>query len=173
MVEKWQEIEGASMYLISDLGRIKSLKFDKERILKQNVNKYTGYVQCDILYDGNNKRTTKYPHLLVAEAFCENPNKLNRVNHLDLDKLNCKAINLEYVTKLDNIHHYYNSDKPNKCREMRGVEARTLNGTLIGVYPSINQAAKQTGVSAGTVHKAVLGKTKKPRTYIFKYADNV
>ena len=169
MAEQWKEIEGASMYLVSDLGRIKSLKFGKERILKQHINPVTGYVQCDILYDGRRVRTTKYPHILVAATFCDNPNNLNRVNHKDVDKMNNTAANLEWCTQFDNILHYYHSDAPNKPREMKQVEARTLSGTLIGTYPSLNQAAKQTGTSITTIHKQCRGMVKKPRTLVFKY----
>jgi hypothetical protein len=53
----------------------------------------------------NNKRKWQGTHVLVAKAFVTNPNNLPIVNHLDGNKYNCRADNLEWCTYYDNHQH--------------------------------------------------------------------
>ena len=50
------------------------------------------------------KRKNFYVHRLVAEAFCERTHG-NVVNHIDYNKRNNAASNLEWCTQKENIHH--------------------------------------------------------------------
>lgn len=47
----------------------------------------------------------KYVHRLVAEAFIPNPCDLPQVNHIDSNKCNNAASNLEWCTNADNRLH--------------------------------------------------------------------
>ena len=44
-------------------------------------------------------------HRLVATAFISNPNNLNEVNHLDYNRANNNADNLEWITHADNVRY--------------------------------------------------------------------
>ena len=70
-----------------------------------------GYLQVELKKDG--KRKIKFIHRLVAEAFIENPQNKEQVNHKDGNKLNNYASNLEWVTCKENIHHAW-ENKLNK-----------------------------------------------------------
>ena len=53
-----------------------------------------------------------YPlHKLVAEHFVPNPNDYSEVNHIDGNRHNNCADNLEWCTHRENIHHCYLTSK--------------------------------------------------------------
>lgn len=57
-------------------------------------------------------------HRIVAEAFIPNPECKKCVNHIDGNKLNNSADNLEWVTHSENIKHAYNTGLERKiCGE--------------------------------------------------------
>lgn len=88
-------------YKVSNLGRVKNKKTGK--ILKTSLNK-KGYEKVNIWR--NNKVKRCFLHRLVAEAFIENPypDIFKQVNHIDGNKLNNFATNLEWVTPSDNVN---------------------------------------------------------------------
>ena len=64
-----------------------------------------GYKQ--VFVSVKNKRYVRYVHRLVAECYIPNPNCLPEVNHLDGNKANNNADNLEWCTRGDNARHAY------------------------------------------------------------------
>lgn len=104
--EIWEDVDNFSgHYLISSFGRIKSLKFNREIILKTYSNK-RGYVQVDLCING--KYTKCYVHRLVAQHFIPNSENLPEVNHEDGDKLNNKKNNLNWTNGVGNMQHAFN-----------------------------------------------------------------
>ena len=61
------------------------------------------YVRVGLLKEG--KWVWRNIHVLVAQAFISNPGNKPFVNHIDGDKLNARADNLEWVTQLENHQH--------------------------------------------------------------------
>ena len=88
-------------YYVSPKGEIFN-KFNKRLSPYDNGR---GYLVLGLMIDG--KRSTKSVHRLVAEAFLENPDNLEGVNHKDANKLNNNVDNLEWVTHSQNIKHSY------------------------------------------------------------------
>ena len=67
MNEIWKDVVGyEGVYEVSDLGNVKSLKFNKEKVLTNNLNR-NGYLQVGLSKRGRVK--SKGIHQLVAEAF--------------------------------------------------------------------------------------------------------
>jgi hypothetical protein len=86
-------------YQVSNFGRIKSFKIDKENGTIINGSSLKGYRILNVKLE-NNKRTTKYIHKLVAECFIPKDNeKQEHVIHLDFNKTNNHISNLKWVTK--------------------------------------------------------------------------
>lgn len=113
MIEIWKEIKDYPNYQISNLGRVKALKFysnvhkkyyDRELILKEKTNRY-GYKF--VALSNELGRKNKSIHRLVAEAFIKKNNNYNEVNHIDGNKSNNKVNNLEWCSRRDNVLHSY------------------------------------------------------------------
>lgn len=113
--ETWKDIKGyEGRYQVSDKGRVKSLAHVtirkngrklplKERILKPSTN-HKGYLLV-VLYDYSGKAKTIKVHRLVCEAFHKNPDNKPCVNHIDENKANNKASNLEWCTVKENCNY--------------------------------------------------------------------
>lgn len=95
--EKWRDIFGYDgMYQVSDLGRVRSLKFGKERVLRPGKTK-DGYLRVDLYRNGKHKHSLV--HRLVAQAFIENTDSSKTIiNHINECKSDNRASNLEYCT---------------------------------------------------------------------------
>ena len=105
--EQWRPITGyKGKYLVSDQGRIKSLKHLKPRILKAFVNN-KGYARVALCKNGKSHHFLV--SRLVAQAFCPNPDPehANTVDHIDGDTQNNSARNLRWMTLTDNVRAYF------------------------------------------------------------------
>ena len=103
--EIWKEIEGYDGdYLISNLGKVKSLKYNKEYILKQGIDG-SGYHFVN-LYK-NNISKMFFVHRLVSKAFIPNPENKPEINHKNGIKSNNQFSNLEWATSSENTKHAY------------------------------------------------------------------
>lgn len=103
MEEVWKTIEGFEDYKVSNLGRVKSLKRDKEIILKQAIDSRGYYI---VSLCKHSKTPSKSIHQLVAIAFLNHKPcgyKLV-VNHKDFNRLNNYIDNLEIVTSRENVN---------------------------------------------------------------------
>lgn len=86
-------------------------------------------------------------HRLVASYFVPNPNNYTIVNHIDEDKLNNKASNLEWCTYSYNMTYNGLSKRKgeklkNRKDQSKPIEMYTLSGELIKIFPSLMEAAR-------------------------------
>ena len=107
MKEIWKDIIGfEGIYEISNLGRIRRIKTG--RIL--STRRSDGWYITVTLYK-DKKRYGKSLHRLVAETFVPNPYNLPEVNHIDEDKINNRADNLEFCDRKYNNNYGSRMDK--------------------------------------------------------------
>lgn len=94
------------------------LKKDKETgeisKVKKSINK-GGY---EVVYVG----MVEYVHRLVATLFIENPENKPEVDHIDTNKLNNKASNLRWVTRVENMNNEITKRNKPINRAMLGVK---------------------------------------------------
>ena len=104
--EEWRPIEGYDRYLVSSLGRVKSLKHANARILTPFMNN-KGYDRVCLSRFGESKHFLV--SRLVAQAFCPNPDPeiCNTVDHIDGDTSNNRADNLRWLSLQDNYKAYW------------------------------------------------------------------
>ena len=104
MVEIFKPIPEYPNYEVSNLGRVKSLRFGKERILKPSSS--TGYLIVTLCNEI--KRKSFLVHQLIAMTFLNhipNGHKLV-IDHVDNDKTNNHLSNLRIVTNRFNTSRH-------------------------------------------------------------------
>ena len=109
--EKWEfikfpeNISEKERYQISSYGRVKSFKIDSEKGMLIKLFKVGGYQRLPIKQK-NGKRTARYIHKLVADAFLKKTDDCQTfVIHLDYDKDNNNTWNLDWATKKEKETH--------------------------------------------------------------------
>jgi hypothetical protein len=103
--EIWKNIKGYNEdYQISNLGRVKSLKYGKEKILKQGYSGNPKYPAVTLSINRIQKK--EKVHQLVAIAFLNHKKQGHKlvVNHIDFDVNNNRLDNLEVVTNRENCN---------------------------------------------------------------------
>lgn len=103
MQEIWKDIRGfENLYQISNLGKVKSLKYGKEKVLRPKRTR-GDYLSIGLYKD--KKCYTFRIHRLVADTFIPNPLNKEEVNHKNKNKKDNRLINLEWCTRKENIEH--------------------------------------------------------------------
>ena len=97
MEEIWKDIEGYSIYQVSNLGNVKN-KITNKQLYYSNSN--NGYLRVGLFK--NHKRTMFSIHRLVAQTFIPNLENKPCVNHKDCNKINNCVDNLEWCTYNEN-----------------------------------------------------------------------
>ena len=154
--EVWKDIIGyEGHYKISNLGRLISLKNNKEKLIKSNLNTQ-GYPQARLLKVGIKQKISRI-HRLVAENFIENKLSLKQVNHINGIKSDNRLENLEWCDNSYNQLHAFKTglQEPkngikngmSKMTEQKVLEIRKL-------YPKYTQV--QLGEMFG-VHFSCIG----------------
>ena len=91
-------------------------------------------------------------HRLVATAFCATSAESTRlldVDHLNCDKEDNRAINLQWMTRME---HQQKTGG-------RAVVETSPDGEVVGHYPTIKGAAAAVGVNPGSIIDALKGRT--------------
>lgn len=136
------------LYEINDSGVLRNVKSKK---IVKGYTESNGYqrVRIENKCLGGVVRTTI--HQLVAEAFIPNPDCLTEINHIDTNKQNNKASNLEWTDHSGNMRHAYAHGINRRPLRQHSEETRKKVTNGVDTFCSISEAAKwvaDTGRSA-------------------------
>lgn len=182
IIEQWIDMPNyEGLYKISNLGRVISLNYNRQRCSKLMATVYdqNGYKVVNLWK--NKKRTLCKAHRLVAMAFLENPNNLPQVHHIDHNKSNANVDNLMWVTTSENIKFNYSTGGQVGKSNMKGrlgkdhplskpVKRVSLDGKEEKLFDGLKDAERLTDKAcASHILKAIKGKLKKHAGYKWQY----
>ena len=169
-MEVWKDIPGyEGKYQVSNLGRIKSLNYNREKrekVLKLHQCK-KGYVETKLSKGSIAK--TFHVHVLVAKVFIPNPDHKSEVNHKNGDKTDNRTDNLEWVTHHDNIIHSHETGLAGHYT--RRVLQYDKCGNLLKEWVSAQEAEKETCVHHTNIAACCKGRRFFAGGYIWRYKE--
>ena len=178
--EEWRDIKGyEGLYQVSNMGRVKSLErtvirkngseqHRKERILKPRKDGH-GYLRVNLSNGRGNKKDSKI-HRLVCEAFHENPENKPCVNHIDENKTNNTASNLEWCTYKENNNHGTRLARMAKAKS-KPLAQYTPEGELVNIWQSTHEVERQLGFANGAISAVAREGRKTAYGYVWKYVE--
>ena len=139
--EIWKKVEGWSYYEVSNMGRVRSKsrramqrsngRPDNRdgKILSPSINK-CGYPRVSF-YERERKKTYTV-HSLVANAFCPKPDNTECVHHINNNKQDNRAENLQWTTNRNNVIEKYRFYSPSKtgAQFIEGKTVRPWRSTI-------------------------------------------
>lgn len=179
MTEEWRDITGfENYYQVSNLGNVRrigdysnqntSWSLENPKILNTREHS-NGYLR--VMLSVNGKHYDRYIHRLVATEFCNNPNpdKYAEVNHIDGNKRNNNAMNLEwcdrsynnkhaYIKGLHTIHGCYGNKKA-----VAQIDIET--NIIVKIYDSVEEASKSVGLKNFANISACCNYAENPNKY--------
>ena len=167
---KWKQIEGWP-YSISNDGNVRN---DRTGYIKSVTINRNGYAQVHLYNNGN----VWFPlvHRLVAKAFIPNNKNNMQVNHIDGDKLNNNAKNLEWVTSSQNQKHKYDvlgykKETWNIEHAIMATRKRVVCVETNKEYESLVKATMDVGGYTSALCNHLKGKSKSFAGLHWRYCD--
>lgn len=180
MEEQWRPVKGfEGLYEVSDLGNVRSIPRQagilhiKGRTLKQFESK-NGYLCVCLSKEGCS--TTIGVHRLVATAFVSNLEEKATVNHINEDKHDNRASNLEWLTLRENIHYGTRAKRQrSSITESVGVSVLQIapdKHTALAKYDSLTLASEAVGARAADILNAIKD-SQRCRGFYWRRIDSI
>ena len=166
----WKVLRRNENYCVNELGEVLSIR--RKKVLSPKKN-WDGYLRIQLWSNGSCEYVSI--HRLVAEEFVPNPNGYDVVNHIDGDKSNNSADNLEWCTQQENIQHAWRnglSKRRLNSKLSKAVWQCDSEGTLIRLFPSTMEVERELGIKHTNISYAVKHKSF-AGGYKWKYDKNL
>ena len=155
--EEWKDIKGyEGKYQVSNLGRVRSIPRSGKHCTRKEakimfLSDRKGYKAITLYKSG--KRKTISVHKLVAEAFVPNTKSKPVINHVNGDRADNRAENLEWVTQSENVQHSFDVLKNYNTDNKSVVCIETGE-----IFKSMTEASIQTGANRTRIGKCCANK---------------
>lgn len=185
--EIWKDYKGyEGIYRVSNLGNImrmpRTVVDSIGRVRKFSghiLRKYSGvhgYEYVTLSKDGVER--SEFVQRMVALMFVENddPKHKIEVNHIDENKKNNRADNLEWVTRSENARHgtcikrmIDTRNRKNSYGSEKRVGKFSLSGTIIAKYDSATIAARENNTNVSNICACCRGVRNNHKGFVWKY----
>jgi hypothetical protein len=165
-MEAWQTIPGFVRYQASTMGRLRSTNYKnsgKTKLLHPAL-AVDGYLKTMLQEDSGRYRSWTV-HKFVMLAFVGQVPVGLEVNHKNGVKTDNRIVNLEYVTRSQNVQHSFDNglQKPlrgsangfAKLTEVQVGEIRKYRAAFVGRFYGRKELAKRYGVSVAHIKEIV------------------
>lgn len=168
----YKSIKGyEGFYEVNELGKIRSIdrlveykngsirKYDGKE-LKPRIYK-SGYAIVTLNKNGIAK--TYRVHRLVADAFLPNPDNLPEVHHLNHDRNDNRAENLQWVTRAEQMDEHLRAEK--------GTRLRVIGHGIDEIFISAREVKQELGIDNSSALKVAKGIYKQIKGYKIYFAN--
>ena len=164
MTEVWRDIPGyEGRYQVSNLGNVRNRY---GRVLKpQLIN--SGYLVVHFCV--NRQRKAALVHRVVASVFCPAGAGVE-VNHMDANKTNNQALNLEWCSRVQNVAHS-NALGRRPPTGVRVVGRHLVTGAEVYFDTQIAAERALAGKQTSAIHRALSGKCRSAYGYVWSTAE--
>lgn len=149
--EYWSDILDWNGYMVSNLGRVKSLYQTHESLLKPQKNE-NGYET--VLLSNNTYQKRLLVHRIVADNFLLNPEDKPTVDHINRKRADNRLCNLRWAT-----HKEQSENKPEYTRPTKVVGKDIKTGNIKIVFDSYAEG-ERFGLNPKAISSNVNGHTE-------------
>lgn len=161
--ESWEPVD-YGRYEVSNLGRVRNLKTGVYLTPTDNGD---GYPKVSLSADGLVSKV--YVHQLVAESFVANTRLLKEINHIDGNRSNAAATNLEWVTSSENKCHARDDLGSVMGGAPKPVVLTNIATGTVSEFKSIAAAARELEINRVNLIMTLQSKRKSVNGYSAKY----
>jgi len=165
-IEVWKDVlDYEGKYMISNLGRVKSLKLrtiHREIIMTNGIGT-NGYSEIK-LWGLDGKRKGHSIHRLIAKSFILNPLDLPCVNHINGIKTDNRVENLEWCTHKENTNHGFKngliSKRKSAMTKHDNLGKKIINKDTGEIYKSLHECIEKLNLHKTYVSSMLTGYKK-------------
>ena len=179
---KVARIENFNNYYITTSGDVYNQNYHRTKKIKKIVSAKSANGYLHVALYKNGKRTEKWIHRLVAEAFIPNQSDKREVNYIDGNPTNNNVSNLEWVTRKENAIHAahviktiksprYYKGKFGKEHNRSKIVLQIKDGKVVAEFYGTMEANRKTGINYRDISRVCLKKRKTAGGYQWKYVN--
>lgn len=161
-MEKWEPISGYDgIYEVSDIGRVRHAVTGH---IKRPYLHPSGYLFVFLYRVSDKSNKMLRVHRLVADAFIHKLPERDQVNHINGNKADNRAANLEWVDGKENTQH---------AISIGHFSCKRVIDSYGNIYESTRDVERKTGINSSAVSRVCRGIYRQYKGMKFFYLDEI